>query len=439
MKTTNSTKWRHSVSVLGFALLAVFGVVSCSDEEIVNAELNSQSLSAKKNSSSLMLNEVPEPCISRCLVAGQHTNVGSVDVAVNSGGDILVTYRITKPNIYLLEIHTDVFKSIEQFKQEKKLSNGGATPGKFAFKQSWSASAKVTNYTVTIPKSYVDKYLGSTRCLNIATHAALSNGETAWGGLCADSPKGVTLDKAKQFPGKNWSVYFEFCMDECKDIIDFTYAWEDKRNNQNDADYNDMVVQADVIKTPGELKLTFLATARGASYDHKFKIRIPKQGITGVFGQNGEPQNVVSSGSDYIITVFESTKTALPAGNAWGFANTMLTEKCAPFAYKELVLTVDNSFPYNPAKPYIPFITVYTSGNVQSGPGYDLSIFELSGRDTWVDPSGKVYPNGILIPKDWRWPIEKQHIKGPYPNFSQPNWANYLADPSLTFNKSRCN
>lgn len=386
--------------------------------------------------------ETPSPCASTCLVAGQNTNVGSVDVAVNTNGDLLITYNVTKPNIYILETHTDIFKNVEQLKQNKKLSNGGAIPGKFEFKKSFSAGDKITKYTVLIPKSYIEATVGSLQCFNIATHAALSNGETAWGGLCGESSKGVTLDAAKQFPGKNWSVYFEFCLDQCNraEEIDFTYAWEDLLNTGNDADYNDLVLQANLIKSATELKLTFLATARGAGYDHVFKFRIPRQGITGIFGKSGEeaPSYVVD-GDDYIITVFKSTYQALPPTSQQFYANTVNGSACTPYAYQEVVLTIDNSFSYDAARPYNPFITVYPSGTAGVGDSYDLTIFELTGLDTWQNWNGKVYPNGIIIPKDWRWPFERVAITRAYPDFFSTNWANNLADPSLTFDKNACN
>ncbi|MEJ7780156.1 MAG: DUF4842 domain-containing protein [Daejeonella sp.] len=232
----------------------------------------------------------------------------------------------------------------------------------------------MTRYTVVIPKSYLDKYTSQSNCFNIASHASLSNGESAWGGLCSESPKGgVTLDNAKQFPGNNWSVYFEFCMDQCKTTVDYTYAWEDLLDFQNGGDYNDLVLQADVIKSSSELKLTFLATARGAGFDHQFKIRIPKQGITGVFGKAGEPAPAYTTdGADYIITVFNSTLQALPPTTQQFYANTVSGSPCTPFAYQEVVLTIDNSFTYNPSRPYNPFITVFPSGQVGTGSSYDL-------------------------------------------------------------------
>jgi hypothetical protein len=102
---------------------------------------------------------------------------------------------------------------------------------------------------------------------------------------------------------------------------------------------------------------------------------------------------------------------------------------------------LNTSYVYNSAKPYEPFITVYSSGNVAdpTPPVYDLyvkGITNRTGMDTFVYPAdGKTYPNGIMIPADWRWPLEMQIISGPYPTslstFFAPGWfdtkaSNYL-------------
>lgn len=390
-----------------------------------------------QNGSIIPTTSLPDPCIQRCLVAGQNMNVGTVDVAVNGAGDLLVTYKITAPNVYLLETNADVFSSVEQFRQEKKLNNGGAVPGKFNFKKIFQSKEKATSYTVVIPKAYVDNY-GSSGCVSIATHAALSNGETAWAGICSDTPLSRSFENAQQFPGKNWSVYFTFCLDECKGK-DFTYAWEDLRNDGNDADYNDLIIQTDAIRNGNVLKLKFFATARGAGFDHEFKIKIPKQGIVGIKGVNGELDPAyILDGLNYIITIFSSTKAALPTNNVLPHTNTFPYLDCVPYGTKEIILEVDNSFIYNTSTPFGPFITVFPSGQAGVGESYDLSIFDLTGQHTWTSPDGKIYPNGILIPKDWSWPVEQQHITGPYPDFPKLNWAANLAKSSLTYDKDKC-
>ncbi|MBO0358192.1 LruC domain-containing protein [Hymenobacter sp. BT186] len=365
---------------------------------------------------------------------------GTVDVALDANF-LYVTYNITAPNVYLLETHLDVFDNITAFRNAKKLSGGGAIPGKFAYKASFSAGARKTSYTATIPRSVVD---GLPRdCFFIASHAALSNGETAWGGLCSESGNGVSLNNAAQFPGANWSTYFEFCKSGCNGPVDFTYAWEDLRNTGNDADYNDLVIKSDVTKTSNMMQIKFTAAARGAGYDHAFKFNIPKTGIpqgsAGIFGAS----SVQDMGTYFTVTVFPSTKTALPSAGSSGFANTVPSEPCVAPNEHTVTIAIDGSFPYNAARPYEPFISVYTSGMASGTPAYDLNVYGVSTpADTWTDTDGDVYPNGILIPSDWKWPLENVRITAAYPNFRSitdgfnPNWAN-TAPTTGTF--SSCN
>ncbi|WP_460548834.1 LruC domain-containing protein [Hymenobacter daeguensis] len=375
---------------------------------------------------------VPASCEQVTLVAGQHTAVGTVDAAV-SNGDLYITYTVTAPGIYLSEIHADIFTSIGQLQAAKKLSGGGAIPGKFAYKQSFTASSHTTTYTVVIPAAAVNAL--NSDCFNVATHAALSNGETAWGGLTRPTATGVSLDVAKQFPGANWSVYFEFCKSRCNRAVDFTYAWEDLNGSTNDSDYNDLVVQSAITKSAAEMKIDFMLTARGASFGHRFQFKIPMAGITGIFGADSYSDD----GTYYYVTVFENDIVSFPNG----YANVITGGTCTPFVKKAVTLTLNSSFTYDPAKPYEPFISILYPGSSTSV--YDLYIYEVSHRDTWTSTSGKTYPNGILIPSDWRWPLEGINITVPYPDFTSltdgftPTWANNLADASKTFDKSICN
>ena len=396
--------------------------------------------SCNKESESIAPNAITNDVVSTApvckqvsLVAGQHTLAGNVSVGVATNGDLQVTYNVTQAGVYLSETHLDLFTDVNQFKKDKKISGGGAIPGKFAFKQSFSNGSRTTSYTAVIPASYVNA-LGSD-CFFVAAHAALSNGETAWGGLSRPTSNGrVSLDVSKQFPGNNWSVYFEFCKSECDNGVDFTYAWEDLQSAGNDSDYNDLVVQSNIVKSATEMKINFLLTARGAAFQHKFRFKIPKAGITGIFGAPSYTEDATY----YYITVFESTRAPFPSD----YANVALGEPCAPFANTEVVLTLDNTFTYNPAVPYEPYLSVFYNG--LTIPAYDLYIYEVSGRDTWTDTDGKVYPNGIVIPSDWRWPLERVNIRQPYPNFTSltegftPNWASNLAQPALTFDKTAC-
>jgi LruC domain-containing protein len=387
-----------------------------------------------------IIGSIAGACKQVCLVSGQHNYVGAVGV-VTKNGDVLVTYKLTTPNVYLTEVHLDVFNSLAQLQADGKLSSTGVTAGKFAFSHTWTAADKTTTYTATIPKAYVDQL--NSDCFFVAAQAVLSSGETAWGALCSDASTGVAQDATKQFAGNNGSGYFEFCKSDCAPGIVYTYAWEDLRTSGNDSDYNDMVVQSNVAKSPNELKINFLATARGASLDHKVRFRISKTGISGIFGATSYTQDA----NYYYVTVFESTKTSLPSLGKSVFANTEPGPPCVPFARREVVLTLNNAFSYNSGKPIEPYISVFTSGNATAGTGtsYDLYIYEVSNRDAWTATNGKMYPNGIIIPLDWRWPLEGVSITAPYPRYTRlsdgftPNWAsNPPVNPSVTFDKAVC-
>lgn len=448
----NTNRTPIKISWLVSALALALSFQSCNKED--------KSAMPSPTAASQAQGAVVVPCKEVCLVAGQNTRVGTVGVGVD-GDNIVVTYTITAPNVYLMEAHVDLFDNLADFGRARKLSGGGAIPGKFAFQQSFSSGSRTTTYTATIPKAYADNLNSSDGCYYVATHAALSTGDTAWGGLCTSTPTGVTLNGALQFPGSNWGVYFEFCKSMCPQTIttlpiNFTYAWEDLNGSGNDADYNDFVVQANVVKSQAEMKITFLATARGAGFDHKFRFKIAKTGIVGGIAGISGASSVTQDATNYYVTVFESTKAALPPSPGASFANTEPRQTaCTPFAYKEVKLAIDSTFPYNSAIPYEPYLSVYRSGDATSGlPNYDLYIYQLSNRDTWTTTDGKLYPNGIVIPSDWRWPYENVSINGrtsgvtiagaPYPSFTSidegftPLWYNNLANPAATFNKTIC-
>jgi LruC domain-containing protein len=424
-------RWLFS---LGMVLIAC---QSCTKQE----DLKPSTAGAVTTDATVGANALTTYCKQVCLVAGQHTYVGTVNVG-KDGGDLLVTYNLTAGNVYLEEIHLDVFSSVLELQAAKKVSGGGAIPGKFAYKQSFSKASRATTTTVRIKAADIPQT--SNGCFFIAAHAALSNGETAWGGVCDSSPKGVKLDETKQFPGNNWSTYFEFCSSECSQTIDFTYAWEDLRDNNNDQDYNDLVVQSDVTKSATELKIDFLVTARGSTFDHSFLFKIPMAGVTGIFGAD-PAYPTYNDGTYYYVTVFGSTKNALPGVSNSPWANTDITVPCVAFASKQVTITLNSAFNYNASKPYEPLMRVWPSYVAGTGTSYDLNIYGVSANpSTYVGKDGKTYPNGILIPLDWRWPIEGVSVTVPYPSFTSlsdgftPTWYNNLAVPSKTFDKAAC-
>ena len=433
----NLNRLKANAGLLVSALALSFSLQSCSKDNALNSPTPSAAATAQKAVTTLPF------CKSVCLVAGQHAYVGTVETVMD-GGDLLVTYR---SSVAISEVHVDVFATLGAFEMTKNVRNGNPVPGQFAYSQTFASNPAVFAYTVTVPASVIsalpDQFF-------VVAHAALANGETAWGGLCTEGTAGtVSLAAVDQFPGKNWATYFSFNKRECDRNISFTYAWEDLNNMGNDMDYNDLVMQSKVLYTNTanvkQLDLTFFSKARGAAYDHKFKFRILKAGVDGVYHAVMDDMTVTSDATYYYVTVFESTKQTMPGTPA--YANTVAGEPCGSPVSKTVTLKLNSSFVYNNAKPFEPFISVYVSGNALSGPSnYDLYIKEVTdrpGQDVFAyTAGGPQYPNGIVIPADWRWPVERQNISGPYPSSLSssfaPGWHSNTALNYLALTYSPC-
>ncbi len=449
MKAYNNLKW-SSLATLVFAIF----LAGCNDgnmddfEKRANNKLSDNNLDI--NAFESYEGEVPVGCFETCLIAGQHIDAGIMEVA-HDQDYLYVTYRITQEDVYLMEVHLDLFSDDEDF-TDVPHKNGNPIPGKFEYKKEWGNNEMVTSHTVRINRYQAD--LVDLECINIASHAALSNGETAWGAVC-DDPQ--SLD----FPGKNWATYFKYCFPACAEKVDFTYAWEDiNSDNQNvnlsnDADYNDLVIQStqNIVDNGVEssiLELKFIAIARGAGYAHAFRVNIPIMGAYSLDGGN----TIQNSNGTLTLEVFNNTRTAIPANNIgqYEFGTNTWEVNCLETSTKEYEIIVYGElgkYSDGLVESYIdPFIRVKSVN-----PNYDLHIWEITGntaRDTYefVDPNGiypegvgKKFPNGIIISEDWQWPLETRNIWGPYSNFSSisswnSNWyQGGASDASLVFDK----
>ena len=377
--------------------------------------------------------DITDPCKTLCLTTDQNSSVGTVEVA-EEGDYLLVRYTITASDVYLKALQFELFNTVRDLYDEEKITGGGPATDKFEYKVTWGERGKTTSYTIGIPLTEIGD---ENACIFMAAHADLTDGRSVWGGLCDFDGQDVVTDGAKQFPGAAGAGYFEFCRQECFTLVDFTYAWEDLTDLKNDMDYNDLVIKSDVLKSSTELKITFLGVARGANYDHSFKIKIPMAGIEGIFGDEGTEND----GEYYYVTVFKSTRSVLPPDrkpDSWFATNTASQDDtCDPQVKKVIYMTINDDFAFDEDKPYEPYITVWPSKVVGEGDSYDLYLWEVSGRDTWITKTGKEYPNGIIIPDDWQWPYETVPITDPYPDFTSitegwnPDWANNLAVDSL--------
>ena len=387
--------------------------------------------------------DIPELCNEEtvCLIAGQHDYVGSVTVGNDADGNLFVTYQ-TIDGYKLTEIHLAVAASEEGIPQNNP---GNPQVGHFAYNMEFQGDYPTT-HTIKI----TDPDLDGNGCAIIAAHAVVSGmdgNQTAWGGPCED---GEYTEGAMEFtPGKNgsWARYFQYCEGfNCEKKVDFTFAWEDLLDERNDADYNDFITQATMLKTSESLTIMFNATARGAAYDHEFKFLIPQAGITSIDGADAVDDD---GGGNWIVTVFSSTKTALPPENLDPNPPTANTvdrgTSCiiTPYAKDTITIHIDNTFTFNEDQPFDPFITVYPSQKAGVGDHYDLHIWEWTGTDTWTDGEDNEYPNGLIIPSDWKWPLERVPITDAYEDFMpiaswNTNWADNLSDPTKVFDLPEC-
>lgn len=395
-------------SILLFAILMFVG--GCSEtlmDELDDARLKSASQSSIDSHVYVGWEGEFEACqtYTLCLVAGQHIDAGTVDFSYDNEGNIYITYN-TKVGWYLTEIHLTLVHDMGEIPTNK---NGHPIIGHFPYKAYFDAGAMTSVHTVMIENPHIGtEYQYGCIPVVLAAHAVVVNDsqceETAWATDCSQDPQ--------RFVNKGtWANYVSgiLCMQPCE--ADYSFAWEDLLELDNDRDYNDFVVQAIIWKEmlDGGIHtfMKFIAKARGAGYDHAF---------------------LIDFGGGDIWTIFQSTKTALPGGwNGWAY-NTV--DQCNPLPYNDVSIVVDGdltgTYPY---PPFDPMLTVYPSGNFQNPAGsYNLNIWELAeaelpgSGDTYVT-DGLTYPSGLLIPSDWKWPLEFTNINMSYEDFMDiSNW-----------------
>jgi hypothetical protein len=368
-----------------------------------------------------------------CLVAGQYMDVGNLDGAYDNDGNIYLTYN-TAAGWYLKEIHLFVGHEPDEIPTNK---NNHPRIGHFPYQVIFNAYDMVSHHTVMIENPHMGTpYQYGCENLVIAAHAVVVNEagdeETAWGTICDPSETGFVSERFVE--QGTWATYIagELCMQPCE--VDYSYAWEDLKDEGNDRDYNDFVVQAIVWKQMEESLKTymkFIAKARGAGYDHKLYVALDD-----------------GSGGYFKVTVFESTKeTLLYSLGGWTY-NT--GDPCNPLPFAEATIILDGD--YTDPLSFMPVLTVYPSGTHLDPTGsYDLNIWELAVQ--MGSPFGTIYtvddlsyPNGLVIPNDWKWPLEQIAINLAYGDFMDvdhwvADWYLNLSDASLVWDPANavCN
>ena len=217
-----------------------------------------------------------------------------------------------------------------------------------------------------------------------------------------------------------------------------TLAFEDLYPNPGDADYNDMVLQFRVQENYNAqqqletIHLDFIPLARGAGYNHRLYLSLDgnldsrNATYTSTPAVVGDASvkvtyNNLDSGASQIsyydqsddVLVFHNTRSAL-SGFANVYDNGELTE---PRVMTSIDISLTNP-ELNPASQalaggefnYRPFLYVMNTR-------LDIDLFEVNPYDGMIDQNG--YPFGLMVPVDWRWPLEGVGIDTAYPYFSE--------------------
>lgn len=233
-----------------------------------------------------------------------------------------------------------------------------------------------------------------------------------------------------------------------------TMVFEDNYPGIGDADFNDAVVQyavEQVTDASGRVKdlvATYHLVARGATLDHAFGVALPgvpanSTGKLQIERFDSDGNRVVDvpvalesrlavalDGSSYlrIQDVFASTATALPP-DVPPYSNTSNTSPGTAPASARVVIHFDQALDPLPlgSPPYDPFLEVkhgaerwdiHLPGKL-SFADRPAQLPVESGPSSFLDGNG--YPWVLLVPFDFRYPLERARIDGAspaYPSFA---------------------
>jgi LruC domain-containing protein len=261
-----------------------------------------------------------------------------------------------------------------------------------------------------------------------------SNEETVWAGNITG---GALSEYTIGFNDNSWPYLFYFTPESCV----YNFAWEDKKTSDNDQDYNDIIIKSHTERNGNDYSLKFRVVARGASYNHDFKIRLLKTDVANSSDITGAIE-VADSTNFWEVLIFENTYDD-PNLAGEGDETVYNTNTCSTSGLvAERTITVKNSTltGNDLVPPFDPIL--FVDKNKEDGLDineYYLNIWEIhaySGNNglKWFDSKGdtyaidgKNYPNGIMIPQAWKWPKEKFQINGAYTRFSdinswKPDW-----------------
>lgn len=239
-----------------------------------------------------------------------------------------------------------------------------------------------------------------------------------------------------------------------------TVAFEDNYPALGDADYNDAVVQTAtelVTAADGRVKeivVTDHLIARGAGYDHAVGVaidgvpanvtgsiaieRFTSAGLTSTSA--AEPiagRLVVTADGQTSVRVedlFPSTRGAFAAGSGYTNTTTTIPEAAPASARLRIVFDTPIATASLATPPFDPFLLV-KHGNERWDvhlPGHDGFLGRPAGLPTetgttaFLDGAGN--PWALLVPYDWRYPLEARRIgDADTTNAAYPQFATWVA------------
>jgi LruC domain-containing protein len=229
-----------------------------------------------------------------------------------------------------------------------------------------------------------------------------------------------------------------------------TIAYEDLYPYQGDADYNDLVVNMRVTENYNRndelisIRMDYVPRARGAGYNHEFAAVLDgevdpisnisflsESAYNGVgyatvrrFGVDGleVSRNTYTGGADLVI--FPDTRTALPAAPQT-FASNTLAGKCyvEPKVVARVNVVITDPANNKLADRGAPTVNKYRPVLKVHNTGKDIDVVDVNNAviaapDYNGGMNSQGYPFGIVVPINWAWPMEYQHVELAYPLFA---------------------
>ncbi|HSM24758.1 MAG TPA: LruC domain-containing protein [Anaerolineaceae bacterium] len=432
MKNTKLTWFR------ALALLLITLIWGCTRDNEANLKLADDVIPLEKLPAQINLGPMPGgttiKCYKKttCLIASNQIENGHVTMANDEAGNIYVEFTVYDS----WTIEAIYFFLGDQFRQIPRSVAGNAMVQEFPYKYDLKESKEKT-HTLKLEVGKREACYVASAYVEVIDNN--NNRRGLWAGCVGNSS---SADAFYINQNINNGLYVGYCYSGC-DAIDFTFAFEDQKGDGNDMDYNDLVIQAkmsEIYQADNEVKtinMIFYAKARGAGHDHEFKISIPIQGASNVqikrYNALGEILNTeqFSRNGNLMLNIFNSTKDAMRNKSNTDTVRTLeglppcLAASWSVDVKIEVANPSANLSGVGLVKPYDPFIVIKQSPSVPVP--YELHIFEITGTDTF-QYNGLTYPNGLIVPDNWGWPLSGVNIRDVYPDFPAPKWHETFAE-----------